>query len=173
MKWIPIFSQTGSEIVNLSKVIGIKPKLIITNNVTEEKYQYHPGLRELGVTILMARHDRLMDYLMSHVSSDTLITLHGYLRIIPPHVCNKFEMLNGHPGLITVYPELKGKDPQQRITPQMTHIGSVVHKVTEGVDEGEILSVSSVENTNTDPYNILKQTSLNAWRSYFEQRSST
>ena len=33
MKWIAFFSQTGSEIVELSKSIGRKPDLLVTNNV--------------------------------------------------------------------------------------------------------------------------------------------
>ena len=46
---------------------------------------------------------------------NTLITLNGWLRIVPPDKCAKYNIYNGHPGLITKYPELKGKDPQQRM----------------------------------------------------------
>lgn len=169
MKWIALFSQTGSEIANLSKIVGRKPDLILTNNVMQDKYEYHPDVRPN----VIAKHDFLMMYLRGTRSDDTIITLHGYLRIIPSDICNKFEMYNGHPGLITMYPQLKGKDPQERITPDMTHIGSVVHRVTAGVDEGEIVTSVSTENTGGDYYNVLKQTSLEAWRIYFEQRNHT
>ena len=58
MNWIAFFSQTGSEIVELSKQLGRKPDLVVTNNF-EEKVKFHPGIRELGVTIYVcqARYD--------------------------------------------------------------------------------------------------------------------
>jgi folate-dependent phosphoribosylglycinamide formyltransferase PurN len=45
---------------------------------------------------------------------DAIVTLHGWLRVIPAYVCERSRIYNGHPGLITKYPELKGKDPQVR-----------------------------------------------------------
>lgn len=144
--WVALYSQTGSEIKNLTEVLGYGPDIILTNN--KEKEGWMP-------------HNDLMKEILKY--PDALITLHGYLRILPPEVCH-LSILNGHPGLITKYPELKGKDPQERITPEMTHIGSVVHRVTEGVDEGEVISEAFVENTGGDYYNILKQTSLEAWK---------
>ena len=169
MKWITFFSQTGSEIVEISKVLGRKPDLLVTNNF-EEKIKFHPGVRELGVTIQSAKHDLLMNYFrnQSIFNPDlTLITLHGYLRIIPEDVCTKYDMLNGHPGFITQYPELKGKDPQVRAWEgKYPIIGSVVHKVTPGVDEGDV--INSVAYTNRcdsldEMYGKLKQSSLESW----------
>lgn len=171
-KWIAFFSQTGSEIVNLSKELGRVPDLIVTNN-DEGGYRgitWHPGIRELGTTIMYAQHDRIVDYFVgdnAYLSKDTLITLHGYLRIIPPRMCNKYEMYNGHPALITLYPELKGKDPQERTWEgSYNTIGSVVHKVTEGVDEGEVISsvaYANRSNSKDELYSKLKQSSLEAW----------
>ena len=40
MKWIVFFSQTGSEIVELSKSIGRKPDLLVTNNFEEKIKNY-------------------------------------------------------------------------------------------------------------------------------------
>ena len=76
---------------------------------------------------------------------------------------------NGHPGLINMYPELKGKDPQERIKPYMSLIGSVVHKVTPEVDAGEIVNNVAVKNNRYDYYNILRETSLEAWEQFFEK----
>lgn len=169
MKWITFFSQTGSEIVELSKKLGRKPDLVVTNNF-EEKVFFHPELRELGVTIMSAKHDMLMNYFRKQIiydQTDTLITLHGYLRIIPGDVCEQYKIINGHPGLITVYPELKGKDPQVRAWEGDYHVvGSVVHRVTEGVDEGEV--IKSVAYTNRcesleEMYGLLKKSSLESW----------
>ena len=73
-----------------------------------------------------------------------IITLHGWLRIMPPEICNRYEIYNGHPGLITKYPELKGKDPQMRAWEgDYEFCGSVLHRVTEGVDEGEIINLKN------------------------------
>jgi len=170
-RWLAFFSQTGSEIVNLSKALGIKPDLIITNNILEDKWKYHPDLRPMG-TIMSARHDMLMDYLLTngiYNPENTIITLHGYLRIIPAEVCGRYRMINGHPGAIDLYPELKGKDPQVRTWENKGNykfLGSVVHEVVPEVDEGKI--IKSVHLTNTalsleDTFSMLKMTSLTAW----------
>lgn len=99
--------------------------------------------------------------------ADTLITLHGYLRILPANICNRYTILNGHPGLITKYPELKGKDPQVRAWEgKYPLIGSVVHKVTPGVDEGEVITSVCYTNrcdTLDEIYGKLKQSSLESW----------
>lgn len=174
MKWVAFFSQTGSEIVNLSRSLKRKPNLLVTNSF-EEKIEFHPGIRELKVTIQSARHDILMDYFRRQTilsPADTLITLHGYLRIIPPDVCKKYNILNGHPGLITLYSELRGKDPQIKAWEgNYPKIGSVVHKATAEVDEGPILS--SIEYTNEcksldEMYGKLRRSSLESWLKVLE-----
>lgn len=169
MRWVAFFSQTGSEIVELSKAIKRKPDLIVTNNF-EEKIKFHPELRKLNVTIQSAKHDLLMNYFRSQILYDPdtlLVTLHGYLRILPEDICNKYNILNGHPGLITKYPELKGKDPQVRAWEgKYPIIGSVVHKVTAVVDDGEVLSSVAYTNrceTLDEMYGQLKKSSLESW----------
>lgn len=169
--WIAFFSQTGSEIAAISKTIGRKPDLIVTNNVNESKYKVHPDVLACG-TVMRASHDRLMEYFIDgsfYDGKDIIITLHGYLRILPPAMCSKYNIYNGHPGAIEQYPELKGKDPQVRTwenKEQYKFVGSVVHKVIPEVDEGEI--ISSVCTTNNiesldEMYERLKLTSLSAW----------
>lgn len=176
--WIAFFSQTGSEIVNISNALGIKPTLICTNNTEEYKgTPYHPGIRELKTTLCIGKHDKLMEYMQLnsvYSPADTIITLHGYLRIIPPNICSKYEMYNGHPALITHYPELKGKDPQERTWDgNYNIIGSVVHRVTEGVDEGEVVTSASFSNgckSKDELYSKLKESSLEAWLSFLKGR---
>ena len=97
-----------------------------------------------------------------------LVTLNGWLRIVPPEICKMYNLVNGHPGLITRYPELKGIDPQKRFwtnKDKYEYYGSVVHEVTAEVDEGRVLSFSEkkVDGTEEEPFEILKNTSLNAW----------
>ena len=138
--WIAFFSQTGSEIVEVSKLLGRWPDCIVTNERPEHLRKIHPALEDKHLVFV---ENKPTDEELSMVIGsygNPLITLHGWLRIIPPYICNRFEIYNGHPGLITEYPELKGKDPQQKAFDlELESSGCVIHRVTEGVDEGEIL----------------------------------
>lgn len=169
MNWVAFFSQTGSEIVELSKALGRKPNLIVTNN-SEDKVKFNAGLRKLDVTFQSGHHDIMMGYFRHQTllsPRKTLITLHGYLRILPEDICKKYNILNGHPGLITTYPELKGKDPQVRAWEgKYPVVGSVVHKVTPEVDEGEIISSVAYSNRSEsldELYGLLRRSSLESW----------
>lgn len=179
MKWFAFFSQTGSEIVNISEQLGRKPELIVTNNTSETKYKFHPKLRTLKTTIMSGDHDILMNYFEKQTLypvSEVLITLHGYLRIIPPKVCNLYEMYNGHPGAISLYPELKGKDPQIRVWQNRNEydiIGSVVHRVVPEVDDGTIEIEDYIQNTATseeEVFELLKITSLDSWVQFLQRK---
>ena len=178
MNWVTFFSQTGSEIVELSKSIGRKPDLLVTNNF-EDKIKFHPGIRELGVTIMSAKHDMIMNYFRNQVVYNvpqTLISLHGYLRILPADICEKYEVYNGHPGAITLFPELKGKDPQEKVwqdNDKYNIIGSVGHKCTAELDDGDVLKSVYVRNRNytrEDLYASLKMTSLSAWNFFLKEK---
>lgn len=178
INWIALFSQTGSEIGKLSVILKHKPTLIASNNF-EDKLPYHPLIRELKVPLMFARHDGLMNYFRAqnvYDRSNTIITLHGYLRIIPEDICNQYEIYNGHPSPIDMYPELKGKDPQERVwneREKYTTIGSIVHRVVPEVDAGEIKSrvykFKSVR-TKDELYTELKSTSLCAWEVFMRER---
>lgn len=178
MEWIAFFSQTGSEIVELSKKLNRKPDLIVTNNF-EEKIKFHPGIRELGVTIMSAKHDIIMDYFRNQKVIDVskvLISLHGYLRVLPADICEQYEIYNGHPGAIDLYPELKGKDPQEKVwqeNDKYTIIGSVVHRCTAELDGGAVLKAVHVRNRNyskEELYSSLKMTSLSAWNFFMREK---
>ena len=178
MLWVAFFSQTGSEIVELSKKLNRKPDLIVTNNF-EEKIKFHPGIRELGVTIMSAKHDMIMNYFRNQVIynvSETIISLHGYLRILPADICEKYEIYNGHPGAIDLYPELKGKDPQMKVwqdNDKYPIIGSVVHKCTAELDGGEVLKAVHLRNRNDtleELFNALKMTSLSTWNFFLREK---
>jgi len=165
--WIALFSQTGSEIKTLSNELGVKP-LIFTNNM---RSTWVSGLQ----IFKQAKHDDIMEWLRKAYPEDwyrnerVIITLHGYLRILPPDICSRYKIYNGHPAAIELYPELKGKDPQERTwnnNSKYSIIGSVVHEVVPEVDAGKI--VSSVNYTNRvdslqEMYSTLKQTSYEAW----------
>lgn len=170
--WYAMFSQTGSEIAAICQKLDIKPDLVLTNN--KNHGTWHPFIHTC--TTVVDTHDILMESLDVPLSN-TFITMHGYLRIIPAHIANRWEMYNGHPGLITKYPELKGKDPQEMVAKNLSlyeHIGSVVHRVTPEVDSGEVLTSFAVFNScnsKEEVYDTLKLTSLHSWLQFFKERN--
>jgi len=179
--WVVLFSQTGSEIVKLQEHIGRWPDKIFTNNSDIDSW--HPrmqllhkrGLASLSgksrVTIVSNIQAKTCNFLHS-IKRDSLITLHGWLRIIPENICEQYELVNGHPGLINTYPELKGKDPQVRAyDSNYGVIGSVVHKVTPVVDDGQILTHTAIyretKDTLDEVFEKLSFTSLKSWQKFF------
>lgn len=144
--WITLFSQTGSEIVNISNRLKQKPDLIITNKPFDSDTT-HPDLTDI---VYMPDRPTSQDYLdIFKLYNDPLITLHGWLRIIPGDICDMYNIINLHPGLITRYPELKGKDPQWRVFRMEnlpSRVGCVIHQATAQVDSGEILMERSTLN---------------------------
>jgi len=92
---------------------------------------------------------------------------------MPEVICNKYLIYNGHPGLITKYPELKGKDPQVKAH-KLGHevAGAVIHKVTAGVDEGRIIMEEYFNATQLDLdslFRILRDRSLYMWSNLLKQ----
>jgi folate-dependent phosphoribosylglycinamide formyltransferase PurN len=83
-------------------------------------------------------------------------------------------MYNGHPGLITKYPELKGKDPQIRAFQGNYNTGGcVIHKVTPGVDEGEVLMEREIGIRLLDlneTFRKLHDTSVDMWVEFLKER---
>tara|TARA_R110001606_G_scaffold270994_2_gene419549 strand:+ start:691 stop:1251 length:561 start_codon:yes stop_codon:yes gene_type:complete len=177
--WIAMFSQTGSEIARLAKHVGKFPETIITNN--GDKTTWCKELQELDertsrVKVVTSTQAKTANFLHSiGGSKNALVTLHGWLRIIPKEICEQYEIVNGHPGLINAHPELKGKDPQQKAYEGgYATIGSVVHKVTPIVDDGEILEwVTTFRDefdTLDDTFTKLKHTSYSSWVRFFDKR---
>jgi folate-dependent phosphoribosylglycinamide formyltransferase PurN len=147
-EWFAFFSHTGAEIVKLSKILGVKPTKIITNKPPGSS-DIDPGIAKMNVeTVFVSNKPTQEDYeRILNRCDDCICTLHGWMRIIPKGICKSYDIWNLHPGLITMYPELKGADPQWRVD-QEKHdwIGLVIHKVTAGVDEGPVLLTSKVRN---------------------------
>jgi len=170
--WVALFSQTGSEIYNIAQRLRKHPKYIMTNNADRETW--HPGLEELGSTIITGKHAMLMDMLMG-MRNSPLVTLHGYLRILPEEVVTAHEVINGHPGDIVKYPELKGKDPQAKaIELGLPSTGVVLHKAVAEVDAGEILKHATrdiLAGTTTEQLILdLKALQLDLWCELLRER---
>lgn len=170
--WIALFSQTGSEIFNIATRLKRAPDFIITNN--EDRSTWHPGIETLEASMIIGKHKDLMD-LMMNMPNDGLVTLHGYLRILPEAIVERFEVINGHPGDIVKYPELKGKDPQAKaIELGLPSTGVVLHKAVAEVDAGEILKHQErtiYAGTNTEQLILdLKALQLDLWCELLRER---
>jgi methionyl-tRNA formyltransferase len=169
--WVALFSQTGSEIKRIADVLGYWPTRIYTNNFNEDQWAHNVPVELVTIMPPSAIHSGLR-----FTKDRQFVTLHGYLRIIPADVCEMHDIYNGHPAPIHIYPELKGKDPQERLwvdNAKYHAIGSVVHKVTAGVDEGEIVTTITEDNTcisKEELYNRLRDTSLNAWLDFLKDK---
>jgi len=170
-KWIAFFSQTGSEIAEVSEHLGRWPDLIVTNKRPDEIRTIDSRIVEYGYTELPNKPT--VEDLEAVLQDNAVITLHGWLRIMPPIICNKYLIYNGHPGLITMYPELKGKDPQiKAYQAKLPVAGAVIHKVTAGVDEGKVIME---ERFNTfqleldELFRILRDRSLYMWCDFLKK----
>jgi len=80
---------------------------------------------------------------------------------------------NGHPGLITKYPELKGKDPQMKAwNLDLSSSGCVIHQVTAGVDDGPVVRSQqiSIRNLTMDEmFQKLHNISVDMWVNFLKR----
>ena len=170
--WIAFFSQTGSEIVDISKSLGRWPDSIVTNERPSNLRTINPEILEQDLLVTTKNKPTPEDLLEILAYYDNpVVTLHGWLRIMPPSICENFYVYNGHPGLITDFPELKGKDPQIRTFEGIKegkygYAGAVLHKVTAGVDEGRVILEERFNTFNLDLdglFRTLRDRSLYMW----------
>jgi len=183
-KHILLFSQTGTEVNKIVEyleetMLNYEPYLIITDN---QAYNIDPRVENRKQTRYISKK-RVKDVeFLRYVFGDPkecIITLHGWLNIIPREICEEYEIYNGHPGLITRYPELKGKDPQKRVWENKSKyaiVGCVIHEVIPEVDEGKILSVQELKNNFTtfdDFYYEMRNISITNWREFLRDKFSS
>ena len=177
MKWTALFSQTGSEIYQISEQLGRYPDIILCNK--KDNFELiNSGLLSSGKSIIIftSAKPSIEEYLM-YIQEDDLVTMHGWLKIVPGEVCEKRNIYNGHPGLITEYPQLKGKDPQQKaIDLGLEYSGCILHKATAELDGGPIVDVSDkvmIEGKTTDEvFTALHETSVNMWVKFLSDKLS-
>tara|TARA_B100000900_G_scaffold414800_2_gene442558 strand:+ start:707 stop:1237 length:531 start_codon:yes stop_codon:yes gene_type:complete len=169
-KWIAFFSQTGSEIVDISRSLGRWPDKIITNKRPEHLRKINEEL--LNKDIIYLSNKPTVEEYRNVLSEKSIVTLHGWLRIMPPEICEQHKIFNGHPGLITEYPELKGKDPQIRAFEGKYPVaGAVLHKVVAGVDEGKIIAEERFNAFGLDLdglFRTLRDRSLYMWCNFLK-----
>lgn len=163
-QWIALFSQTGKELKELCSLLGRVPDITLCTN----ELVHHCTIP--GRNVFVTSKEGCEAALRRLTNKGDLVTLHGYLYILPKDIIMQDVLiLNGHPGLINVYPDLKGRDPQRKVIINPSRyptIGSVVHVVTEDVDGGEIVAHESATRPNESGeriLEILRELSLKAW----------
>lgn len=177
MNWLALFSMTGSEIANISDTINIKPSCVITDNFNEDYHDSRIKVNKYWKVKGTTYEQKLSSYRQLLKGYD-IITLHGWLNIIPAEICEEFKIYNGHPGLINYYPQLKGRDPQVRAYDRLSeylYVGSVIHEVTRDIDCGNIICYDKVSTvhcgeTVKETYDVLRKTSLNSWVDFFTNK---
>lgn len=175
--WGVLISQTGSEVIAISEKLGILPSLIVTNNITKITPRNMEIFGENNVEIhSIPQKPSIVDYLRTRINLKELITLHGYLRILPADLFPYLQgsVYNGHPALITKYPELKGFNKQEDIAgnqEKYPFCGSVIHECIPELDAGKVIISCNIKNTtNTidEAYELLRNTSLITWEAFFK-----
>lgn len=178
VKWYSLFSHTGSETAALQKLLKgkVELKTAITNNS-----KYAGPLP----CITMASAKAINEWLMApgNVEPDSIVTLNGYMRIIPEEVINYLHsiscrLLNIHPAPIQLYPDLRGMDPQERLyegiqSGKYQYIGAVIHNVDAGVDTGVLvnwsLELADPNMTKDELYQHLHDVGTKLWLEVFEE----
>ena len=184
-KWYGLFSHTGKELEILAAKDhdwDVRLETVITNNM-----EYNGKLISQGVRTYKLATLKEINWLlkMPHIIEDnSLITLNGYMGIVPSDVLRNLKLrgckvYNIHPAPIQLYPELRGKDPQERMYEgiqkrEYNYIGVVIHEVDEGVDTGKIvhwvLQMADHNMTKDELYERLHELGTQAWESFFRER---
>ena len=174
---VAFFSHTGSEIKALID-LGVVPDVVVTDNNTvyEDLKYYFDGI---GVEFWLIAEPKVFPVQTYDIilQEDDIVTLHGWMNIVPADVCERYNIYNGHPGHIVMYPELKGKDPQERAfnnIDKYEFVGCVIHEVTAGIDEGAVVVVAEQRvsevikiATLNGMYIICNRLSLYTWEKFF------
>ena len=178
VNWYSLFSHTGKETEALRNLCEEQLNLVtaITNNV-----RYDGTLP----CIRLLRGQDINDWLMEpgNIEPGSIITLNGYMRIIPAEVLEYLASINCrvfniHPAPIQLYPDLKGKDPQERLYEGLKDgrysiIGAVIHEVDAGVDTGNVIhwkaELPITVRTKEDLYKRLHDMGTEMWVEFFRE----
>lgn len=178
VKWYSLFSHTGSETEALQKLLGgeVELKVAITNNS-----KYEGPLPCIRLVLAKDINEWLME--PGNVEPGSIVTLNGYMRIIPEEVIDYLHsigcrLLNIHPAPIQLYPDLRGMDPQERLyegirSGKYQYIGAVIHNVDAGVDTGSLvnwsLELADPSMTKAELYQHLHDVGTKLWLEVFKE----
>lgn len=166
-KWYALYSQTGSELQQVCERMRKFPDGVFTNNTQAGRIESR-----------FMTHRDLMQWLRVHLKPEDVVTLHGYLRVIPDDVLETgAKFYNGHPGFIEMYPELRGLDPQEKVLENFDDykmIGCVIHDVTTEVDGGRVLLARAISTTEEHRerkvlYETLHRISVELWVDFLRE----
>lgn len=168
--WFAMFSQTGSELQQICKQLNRWPDVVFTNAKDVDL-----SLWKQTDLVRLGHEDKINSKVYSTLfemfagGSNVLVTLHGWLKIVPADICEQYQIFNGHPGDIKKFPQLKGKDPQKKAFDlKLPWSGCVIHRVTAEVDGGPIVMHDEVPifqcKTVDEVINVLKKTSIDQWK---------
>lgn len=175
--WTALFSQTGSEIYNISKKLNRAPDIIVTNKPKDKILEIKPELFDeyRDRFVWLPKKPTIEEYIEA-IPKGSFVTLHGWLRIIPAEVCELYEIYNLHPAPIHLegYDIYKGKDPQVRIfEDKAKYSGNVIHKCIPELDAGEIIAKNQFDVSGFDLDMVFKLTHAKAtelWCGFLEGR---
>jgi folate-dependent phosphoribosylglycinamide formyltransferase PurN len=167
MKWIAMYSYTGSELLQVMERLGREPDVIITNNARRTQKYDGKNLRIMPYRPHASDYMAIFENIMRG-DDRYIITLHGWNRIIPGVICEKYKIYNVHPGDIINYPILKGADPQAKAVELKLHeSGVIIHEVTAELDSGPIIaSTTGVDIEGMDVNTVtslLRDVSVDMW----------
>ena len=178
VKWYSLCSHTGSETAALQKLLRgeVELEVAITNNS-----KYEGPLPYIKLISAKYINEWLME--PGNVEPGSIVTLNGYMRIIPEEVINYLHsincrLLNIHPAPIQLYPDLRGMDPQERLyegiqSGKYHYIGVVIHNVDAGVDTGSIVNWSTEfadpNMTKDELYQRLHDIGTKLWLEVFKE----
>ena len=94
--WIAFFSQTGAEIADIAESLGRWPDRIITNDRPEHLRTIDPRIEKQGYFTFSNKPDEEEYEDLLVYFPEALITLHGWLRIMPPSICEKYILISLH-----------------------------------------------------------------------------
>lgn len=142
--WVCFFSQTGTDIYNLSEKLGKLPDVIVTNK--QDLTTINPlTYNKFKDRIVQLPDKPTVEEYKKVIPANAFVTLHGWLRIVPEEICNSYEIYNLHPANLLLHPHLKGKDPQKRACAELLQwSGNTIHRCTAELDAGEIKEYSTV-----------------------------
>ncbi len=178
--WVACFSHSGKEIADIAVDTGRIPDVVLTNNLDANTWDHRlQAYSSIFFPVHIPFDDEKFDVietLRNPEIENAIITLHGFMKIIPEDLCRTRDIWNGHPGLINYYSDLRGKDPQEKTWANIKSyqfVGSVVHKVTDKVDDASTIQtycmVNNTCNSKEELYNTLRRTSLVSWLQFFDQ----
>jgi folate-dependent phosphoribosylglycinamide formyltransferase PurN len=175
--WEACYSSSGREIYEISKRLGRFPDRIITNqkDISKTIPELLAVCEKENIDFVQVINPTIEDYRELFLP-ESLISLHGWSKILPAEICEENLVLNVHPGntrprkyltsllidhtgyygnkmfvadnpTITDIPVIIGKDPQKKaLEIRAPYTGVTIHVCSTELDLGEVLAFKEVKN---------------------------